>query len=1683
MDAYINILIRIFAKDETSGTYPVEAILDDKRVFSGGQLYIDHQALLTSEINPEEYGRKLFNALFNGPIRRAYDKATGIAEDRTSGQLRVQLWIDDYATELHALHWERLYHEHRGQMLPLATSTLTPFSRYMGLELSESQPINERPIRLLIAIANPLNLPKGLSPINVEREIEYLLQAFGDLRQAKQIQVTMMPGRSGLTLKLREQLTSQGYQILDGVTSIDHILQNLPGFHVFHFLGHGHFRKQSENDKGTASLFLEDADGSWKAITDDSLIPKLTAADPLPHLVFLAACESARQDSEAEHPFVGLGPRLARAGIAAVVAMQDIVPIDLLREVISNFYHRLMEHGVIDRALNEARMLLFEKDVSEWATPVLFMRLRRGQLFAIEPISVAPFQSPPLPSYFVRRHEVINALKSLLLVDEPTAPGILVVSAIHGLGGVGKSTQAAALTRDPSILHRFPDGVLWAELRQDPDILSILSSWLQDGLSDYTFRPTSVDAATARLRSLLKNKAVLMVVDDAWNASHVRPFLAGGVQCRMIITTRETHIAAALDATIYDLDVMTPEQALELLSRKIGREFKGNEREEALRLARTVGYLPLALDLAAAQVIDGIPWTELLIELSAEIARLEALDYPGIEDIADIDDTTRKRLSLIACFNLSLRRLPEDRRRMFAWLGILPKNLILSPIMTTTLWDISVLQSRNILTYFRSRALLLLGVPLLDGTRTYRLHDLLHAMARRLLTDLPVTENYGLAGLGMTLQEAHTDLLERYKNRLQNGLWYTLPDDKYIHSHLTWHMEQACQIHEMHALLKEEHENRNAWYQAQDRLGQTTEFLEDVFRAWRMAEKDSEEYISQERHTTNISLEVRYALITASINTLAQNIPHTLLTALVGKGIWTPAEALAYALRVPESKQRAETLMELVPYIPDESLQDDILRRTLAIVEAIENERERVKVLASLASNLGNLGYAEKALVAAKAIGNTMDLAITLTILAPQLAKLGAIEKVLATAKLIKNSQYRTTALIGIIPYLQDQYKSQIAQQALAELQKIKKNRRRVRLLVKLVPHLSGSLKDAALRKVLATTERIRNESIQAEVLLELIPYLPKSLYNEALTLGKGIENNLEKAKVLGKMAIYLLGQEKEETLRSTLITIWNISDEIIRADTLVKLAPILPDKFNELALEVTKSIVDRFAQTKALVGLSPYLKASYNAAVLADALIMIRTIENEVNRAEVLVEVIPHLPGYLRKQALLMVREINDTTKRIEVLVKIGPHLPEVNRSRVLTEALDLALSQSDITKELGALKNLIPYLPEWQLHEALTKALNAIRTINDKRERTAALAELVPQMPESLQLRALEMVRAIDDEEALTTTSIKILQSNSEDDNVEKLARLSSWLVQQDYLYEALVIAWAISNFPKQLEPLVDIVPRYMELGYLQEALTSALIIENPVTRAEMLLGLLYNLPPQEGTIALEEAVAAARIVEDMIKRAKLLVKLIPLLPHEERFSVFTEALMKVDELPLPVLQEALAAAKTIRDARQKMQAYLRLIPHLPEPEKDVVLEEALAISYLIGNAVQWAEALLKLMPYLPEPLRCAADAGALAAVRRMGDWMSRADVLVELAELGYPQQALAARMIKDIVLRLYTLARLLPHLPEPQRDAAIEEVLTGTNAIEDVTQRTKLLLALLPYLAQPQKDDKKMLRLKKP
>ena len=208
---------------------------------------------------------------------------------------------------------------------------------------------------------------------------------------------------------------------------------------------------------------------------------------------------------------------------------------------------------------------------------------------------------------------------------------------------------------------------------------------------------------------------------------------------------------------------------------------------------------------------------------------------------------------------------------------MLPDDVVIAPPMAATLWEMSQDEAADLLEFLRNDSLLLSSAAVLISERSwpsYRYTTFCTIWRDDCLWSLPPV------GLGLTLSQAHTVLLLRYQAKTQNGQWHTLLDDGYVHAHLTWHMVQASRSQEIHNLLREETvAGRNGWYRVRVQAFEVAGYLDDVRRAWHTAE-ESFDPIDEERGGPSVGYQCRYALITASVNSVAWQIPSKLLTAL-----------------------------------------------------------------------------------------------------------------------------------------------------------------------------------------------------------------------------------------------------------------------------------------------------------------------------------------------------------------------------------------------------------------------------------------------------------------------------------------------------------------------------------------------------------------------------------------------------------------------------------------------------------------------------------------------------------------------------------------------------------------------------------------------------------------------------------
>ncbi|MEU7740838.1 BTAD domain-containing putative transcriptional regulator [Nonomuraea sp. NPDC049158] len=275
--------------------------------------------------------------------------------------------------------------------------------------------------------------------------------------------------------------------------------------------------------------------------------------------------------------------------------------------------------------------------------------------------SAMPAQLPPEPRQFTGRAAELRLLDSAATGGDAAA-----ISMVTGTGGVGKT--ALAVHWGHRMRSLFPDGQLYVNLRgHSPERplrpIEALGQFLRGLGVPAEQVPHAEEEASAAYRSLLADRRVLVILDDAGSEEQVRPLLPSGRRCATVITSRDrlTGLVARDGALPVPLGMLAPDEAGTLVGRLLGDERLAAERDAARELARACGYLPLALRVAAAGVL-GRPAGG----IAGQVRRLAGTRLSSLAVNGDPHAAVR------GAFDLSYRRLDPPSRRLFRLLGLIP---------------------------------------------------------------------------------------------------------------------------------------------------------------------------------------------------------------------------------------------------------------------------------------------------------------------------------------------------------------------------------------------------------------------------------------------------------------------------------------------------------------------------------------------------------------------------------------------------------------------------------------------------------------------------------------------------------------------------------------------------------------------------------------------------------------------------------------------------------------------------------------------------------------------------------------------------------------------------------------------------------------------------------------------------
>jgi DNA-binding SARP family transcriptional activator len=321
-----------------------------------------------------------------------------------------------------------------------------------------------------------------------------------------------------------------------------------------------------------------------------------------------------------------------------------------------------------------------------------------------------------------RQPELTRLLELAGTADGSHRPGTVVISAIDGMAGIGKT--ALAVHAAHRLASQFGDGQLFIDLHgytqgyppRTPG--QALETFLRTlGVPPQQI-PEDTEERAALYRERLAGTRTLIVLDNAAGEAQVRPLIPGGTGCLVLVTSRRK-LKSLDDAHALALDVLPEPDAITLLRTAAGPGRATADDPAVAAIVGLCGHIPLALRMAAALMRNRPAWNPeyLADKLRAARTRLDAL-FDG-----------DRGLSVL--FDLSSQILNGDQRRLYCYLGRTPGPEI-DACAAAALLDTDAAAAERLLQQLVDHNLVLE-----PSAGRYRMHDLIRAHARALASPDP----------------------------------------------------------------------------------------------------------------------------------------------------------------------------------------------------------------------------------------------------------------------------------------------------------------------------------------------------------------------------------------------------------------------------------------------------------------------------------------------------------------------------------------------------------------------------------------------------------------------------------------------------------------------------------------------------------------------------------------------------------------------------------------------------------------------------------------------------------------------------------------------------------------------------------------------------------------------------------
>jgi WD40 repeat protein len=336
----------------------------------------------------------------------------------------------------------------------------------------------------------------------------------------------------------------------------------------------------------------------------------------------------------------------------------------------------------------------------------------RGDVTAILPqvfreTRISYVTVPPIVANYLERPEALRALRDTLFSEEYQSP--IALTALAGMGGLGKTVLAQALTRDEVVQQAFPDGIVWITLGREKHDFTQQMREIAKALGEDIGGCDNPLACQNHYRSMLAIKAALIVADDVWSTSDIDPLLAESPRSRFLLTTRDASIINFLGAREHKAELLDEAQSRELLA--AWADWKvGPLPPEADEIVRECGRLPLALSQMGA-LLRGAEhklWADTLDLLrNLDLSAIQEQLPPGQE-------------SFFRTVEVSFLALAPKMQERYKSLAVLLEDMPAPLPVLETLWNASESEALRTSKLLVDRSLAQRD----DDGNSIRLHDL-----------------------------------------------------------------------------------------------------------------------------------------------------------------------------------------------------------------------------------------------------------------------------------------------------------------------------------------------------------------------------------------------------------------------------------------------------------------------------------------------------------------------------------------------------------------------------------------------------------------------------------------------------------------------------------------------------------------------------------------------------------------------------------------------------------------------------------------------------------------------------------------------------------------------------------------------------------------------------------------------